>query len=239
MARLPILMYHNITSDSSESHGLTISKEKINKQLSYLKAEGYVTLHFSDLKDLTKSNFPKKAVIITFDDVYESQLEIAYPLIKTYNFKASFFAPLAFLGDVDRWNTSKESIMSVEQLRSLDSKVIEIGLHSFNHINYAKSSLETIEEDFNKCKELIQTTKLSVQSVLAYPYGKYPKKEPQKTNFFNFIYGEKISFGLRIGNRVNRFPFRNNYQIQRLDIKGEDSLSTFKAKLKYGKMRLF
>jgi hypothetical protein len=43
----------------------------------------------------------------------------------------------------------------------------------------------------------------------------------------------------RIGNRVNRFPFKNKFEIQRIDIKGQDSLTTFKWKLRLGKLRLF
>ena len=48
-----------------------------------------------------------------------------------------------------------------------------------------------------------------------------------------------IKYGLRIGNRVNNFPFKNNYLVKRIDIKGEDSLFRFKLKLKIGKLKLF
>ena len=43
----------------------------------------------------------------------------------------------------------------------------------------------------------------------------------------------------RIGNRVNKFPFKNKYEIQRIDIKGQDSLLKFKLKLRFGKLKLF
>jgi hypothetical protein len=44
---------------------------------------------------------------------------------------------------------------------------------------------------------------------------------------------------LRIGNQINKFPFKNPYEIMRIDIKGEDSLLKFKLKLRFGKLKLF
>jgi hypothetical protein len=48
-----------------------------------------------------------------------------------------------------------------------------------------------------------------------------------------------IKYGLRIGNRVNNFPFKNDYLVKRIDIKGEDNLFRFRLKLKIGKLKLF
>jgi hypothetical protein len=43
----------------------------------------------------------------------------------------------------------------------------------------------------------------------------------------------------RIGNRLNQIPIKNRFEMQRIDIKGQDSLFTFKWKLRLGKLRLF
>ena len=43
----------------------------------------------------------------------------------------------------------------------------------------------------------------------------------------------------RIGNRVNSFPLQSKFEIQRIDIKGQDTLLKFKWKLKIGKLSLF
>lgn len=236
MARLPILMYHNVSQNESDSFGLTISKQNLEAQFKYLSDNNYKTYHFSELESLKLSkSLPKKAVIITFDDVYVSQLKHAYPLLKRYNLKASFFVPFAFVNGMDDWNTGSEPIMSVEQLQALDTKVIELGLHSFSHKNYTTMTDDEVHEDFGKCQELVQKYNLNVQNILAYPYGKYPKN----VKFFNSLKANHIGYALRIGNRINTFPFKNNYEIQRIDIKGEDSLLKFKLKLSFGKLKLF
>lgn len=240
MGRLPILMYHNV-SENQNSKGLTIWVNTLETHFKYLSEKGYESFHFSELQKFKNSSqkLPKKSVIITFDDVYVSQLTLAYPLLKKYNLKACFYIPFAYVGGTDDWNTKKESIMSVNQLQQLDSDVVELGLHSFYHNNYSEISIEDSRADFKKCKTFITENNLNVSNVLAYPYGKFPRKNPKQDEFFKLLNEEKVAYGLRIGNRVNKFPFKNNYEVQRIDIKGEDTLSKFKLKLRFGKLRLF
>mgnify|MGYP001813100920 FL=1 len=166
-------------------------------------------------------------------------MKFAYPLLKKYHLKASFFIPFAFVDKTDTWNNGTEKIMSSQQLKSLDSNIVELGLHSFNHNRYDELSQEDIQGDFDKCKLFITENDLNIQNVLAYPYGKFPKIEPSKTEFFNILKANGIAYGLRIGNRVNSFPFKNDYEIKRIDIKGEDTLQRFKLKLRLGKLKLF
>ena len=240
MSHLPILMYHAICNHSSNSKGLTLSYDKLEAQFQYLVAQGYTSLHFRDIEKFRHTNdFPKKPIIISFDDVYVNQYEFAYPLLKKYNLKACFYAPFSFLGGTDLWNNGTEKLMSVSQLKDLDPSVIELGLHSFAHRPYSSLSLESIQEDFKKCHDFVSKHKLNISNVLAYPYGNFPRKEPQKTQFFEELVKQNIAYGLRIGNRLNKLPLKNNYELNRLDIKGEDSLFKFRMKLKFGKLSLF
>ena len=235
MTRLPILMYHNV-SDDKNSKGLTIFCNKLEEQFRYLNDKGYTTYHFSELEN--KELIESKTVIITFDDVTVNQLDYAVPLLEKYNLKATFFIPFGYLENVDLWNSGNEKIMSVEQLKSLDSRV-ELGLHSFAHKKYAALTEAEINEDFSKCFEIIQNNDLKVYNALAYPYGNYPKKEPNKSMFTSVLQQNNVKAGLRIGNRINKFPFKNPYEIMRIDVKGGDSLFRFKLKLRFGKLKLF
>ncbi|OCB78709.1 polysaccharide deacetylase family protein [Flavobacterium crassostreae] len=236
MNRLPILMYHNVIPNQALSSGLSIAAQNLESQFSYLMEAGFTSFHFSDLE--SKTILPKKSVVITFDDVTVNQLIYAVPLLKKYHLKATFFVPLAYLGKADLWNQGKEPIMTVEQLQQLDDN-IELGLHSYAHNKYAAMSEAEIMQDFEKCFATIAQNKLKVAPILAYPYGNYPKKDPQKTRFVSILKQHSIAFGLRIGNKRNRFPFQNPYEITRIDIKGQDSLLRFKLKLRFGKLKLF
>lgn len=236
MARLPILMYHNVSDNEKNSRGLTISAEKLEQHFRYLASNNYQSFHLSQLENL--SQIPKKSVVITFDDVTVNQL-FAVELLQKYNLKATFFVPFAYVGKTDQWNNKgSEPIMSFEQLKAL-AENIELGFHSYAHKKYSALSEQEINADFSKCKDLIQENNLKVHSSVAYPYGNYPKKEPQKSQFQAVLKNNGITMGLRIGNEINTFPFKNPYEIKRVDIKGEDNLLKFRLKLIFGKLRLF
>ena len=237
MLNLPILMYHNVSLSEINSVGLTISVAKFEEQLKYITRNQY-TSHFAS-EIYTKTQIARKSLILTFDDVTENQLIYVLPLLKKYNLKATFFIPFSYIGKADLWNDGVEKIMTMEQLKSLDSEFIELGHHSYFHRMYSSLSVQEIQDDFDKSFELITKNDLNVSPILAYPYGNYPKKGTQKTDFFQILEKNNIKMAFRIGNRVNTFPFKNKYEIQRIDIKGQDSLLKFKLKLRFGKLKLF
>jgi hypothetical protein len=61
----------------------------------------------------------------------------------------------------------------------------------------------------------------------------------KKVEFFNSLKANDIGYALGVGNRINTFPFKNNYEIERVDFKGKDSFLKFKLKLRLGKLKLF
>lgn len=231
--KLPILMYHDVSLTTSKA--LTISVEKLDKQFAYLAKKGYQSYHFKELMEVEKLP-SKKNVVITFDDGYVSQMKHVLPLLEKYQLKATFFVPLAYLGKTDEWNTASLPIMTAEQLKSLPSKVVELGFHSYFHKRYNELSETEIKEDTKLCFHAVSENELSFTSVLAYPYGKYPRELSEKKKFIKQLKSDQFVYGTRIGNRLNSFPFKKPFEIQRIDVKGEFSMVTFAWKLKFGKL---
>ena len=52
MPKLPVLMYHSVSRNLQESHGLTIAISKLEEQFAYLKENGYQSLHFKELQNI-------------------------------------------------------------------------------------------------------------------------------------------------------------------------------------------
>lgn len=233
MTKLPILMYHNVSVENGKD--LTISVDNLEKQFKYLSENNYKCFYLKEL--LQVNQLPEgRNIVITFDDAYVSQMRLALPLLRKYKLKATFFAPLNFLGKTDAWNTSSLEIMDVEQLRSLDPKIVELGFHSFYHKKYTELSNPEIEADTRRCLEFVSENKLNFSPVLAYPYGKFPKEKEHNKIFNKILEQNGIQLGLRIGNRVNRFPFKKPYEVERIDVKGDWSLLKFKQKIRFGKI---
>lgn len=234
MAYLPVLMYHNVTADANSGKGLTIATNKLEEQFKYIADKGYTSLHLSELEGMAALS--PKSVVITFDDVTENQLLYAVPLLEKYKLKATFFVPFDYVGKTDQWNNGSVKIMSLEQLKSLNGNTVELAHHSYMHGKYAEMRVEEIDADFKKSFDFISDSGLSVYPAVAYPYGNYPKNEPANSLFKKQLEKNGMKMGFRIGNRINKFPLEDKFEIQRIDVKGEFSLFKFRLMLKFGKL---
>ena len=242
--KLRILEYHSISTDGFEDQ-ITISKEKIIEHFEYLKNNNYKTLCLSDIDELreNKRDLPPKSVVLTFDDGFLDNYTVLFPLLKHYNFKCVCFVVLGRIGQKADWNgkfvNDNMVMMSKQQLLEVQSH-IELGYHTFKHDNYAGLSLDEIEKDLQLCQETIKKEDLNVFPALAYTYGGYYRKKGEKQRlFFELLKKYGIKYGLRIGNRINIFPFKNIYEVQRIDIRGTDSMDDFKKKVVFGRKKMF
>ncbi|WP_115124047.1 polysaccharide deacetylase family protein [Marinirhabdus gelatinilytica] len=233
MAKLPILMYHDISPKKGE--GLHVNAKDFEAQCKHLASKGYRTHHFAEIL-AAGTLLGGNNCIITFDDGYVDQLEFAVPILQKYKLKATFFIPLAYLGKSDQWNNGEIPIMTAQQLRSLPPETIELAYHSFQHRNYDALSASEVETDTQTCFQKVSEENLNFTKVLAYPYGKFPRKDPEKEQFFQQLKENGFQLALRIGNRIEKYPFHNPFEINRIDVKGEWSLLKFKRKLKFGKL---
>lgn len=94
-----ILMYHRFSKGGSCG---TLSKDTLEKQFSYLE-ENFEVLSLSDALDhceLSKSLvFRKKPIVsLTIDDGYRDFYELCFPLLKKYQFPATFYVATDFVG---------------------------------------------------------------------------------------------------------------------------------------------
>jgi peptidoglycan/xylan/chitin deacetylase (PgdA/CDA1 family) len=237
---LPILMYHKVIPGTPD--WLTVTPEQLDKQLAWLKARGYETITFNDLKEFSENRkkLPRRPIILTFDDAFLNFLTDALPILKKHGMQATNFVPVSFIGKINEWDKGSLPIMTAEQLREAAAAGTSLGLHSYAHGNYNDMDAEAIRHDLTSC--ILHLTSLSIPfvPVLAYPYGAYPKRDPGRFGLMTEVFREmKIDFAVRIGNRVNKLPVPEPYTLFRIDIRGNESFRTFRIKVKKGRKKLF
>ena len=191
---LPILMYHGITDDSAAVNDYFILTEDFEKDLQWLQEHGYTTVSFAQLADYASSGspLPEKPVLITFDDGYYNNYEIAFPLLAAYNMKAvinligsesdlysnHFYRPAG--GGNVTWS---------EAAAMADSGIIEIGNHTYDLHRNDRSGRkgadrlpgepfedyrQVLLEDLGKNQERISAATGQPALVFAWPYGAWP-----------------------------------------------------------------
>lgn len=234
---LPVLMYHKV-SDRTNDH-LTISKQRLEKQFQYLSATGYTCLGLGQLVENKDFELPARCFVLTFDDAYLNNLQYLYPLLRKHGFHATIMLPVGFLGKTNAWDAENEPLMDYGQLLSMDRRFVSFGLHTFGHIPLHAAAHTEIKADIEKCRQELGFHGIKFLPVIAYPYGKYPKQKEMKGTFFNLLEQTGMEYGLRIGNRINKWPLKNRFEVKRIDIKGYEPFWKFKTKLKHGFVKRF
>ena len=94
---LPVLMYHHI----SPKPGLvTCSPENFRAQMAWLAQNGWTTLSTDAFATaLATGEFPKKSVLVTFDDGYLDNWVHAHPVLKEFGQRATLFLVTGWIGD--------------------------------------------------------------------------------------------------------------------------------------------
>lgn len=235
---LCVLLYHKI-SLAGKTDYLTVTTTQLEKHLQIIKKNGYNTILFSDLVNYVthKTYLPPKPLLLTFDDGYKNNYSFAYPLLKRYEMKAGIFLVSEFVQTgYNNHNAKSREYLHINDLKDMDPALIEFALHTVNHENYNNLTIEEIDLDIKKSKSKLKSLQVAFQPCLAYTFGAYPKKDKQKrTKLFQLLEANDIKLAFRIGNRINKLPLKNKFLIQRIEIRGNESLWKFKLALKMGK----
>ncbi len=175
---VPVLMYHQFVDkvDKNSKVKTFITASHFELQLRVLKLLGYTTITFRDLDKIGLENrFKKKYIILTVDDGYVNNYEYMYPLLKKYNMKAVIYMVAG--RDHNSWDMEnhgevKLPIMNESQVNELiKSGLVEIGAHTFTHVNLPLVSHEEQVKEIRGCKEFLEDKYGIKVSSFAYPYG--------------------------------------------------------------------
>lgn len=165
----PILMYHYISAAPATTTlpGLYLDPAIFESQLQEITKAGYQTVFMSEMaNDIISGASATKTVALTFDDGYEDFYTNAFPLLKKYNLKGTFYVIVNAL--------DKPGYVTKGQLQEMAaSGLVEIGSHTFNHPDLRlKKEAAAIFEIKGSKSELEKIIGQSVKT-FAYPYGYY------------------------------------------------------------------
>ncbi len=147
-----VLTYHHI-SDNFHSN-FTISPHRFREHIEYIHDAGLQPISFQRLLTFLETGELniKNAVLITFDDGYESFYEHAFPVLKEYQYPAvQFVVPgkLQSINPGDEHHQKEIPKLSSYQIKQLiDSRLVEIQSHTFelHFIETLESESESVSE---------------------------------------------------------------------------------------------
>ncbi len=169
---VPILIYHSIRpyiqSDTSAVRRYIATPQALEEELAWLQQNGFVSVSFDDLVNHVTSGatLPPKPVILTFDDDWQSQYRYAFPLLKKYDFSATFYIWVVVVG--------MKNHMTWDEIRELSKAGMQLGCHTLTHPYLTRvQSDETLKREIAGARKIIEARTGATVTSLAYPFGQY------------------------------------------------------------------
>ena len=165
-------------------------------------------------------------MVITIDDGWQGAYDIAYPILKKYNFPATLFVY------TDLINGSRKTL-DWNQVAELYKNGIDIQCHTISHRNLNKIKknesfqdyVKEIEGEISESARIIKKKINKDVKYLAYPYG--------DTNNLVIAFLKKNGFrGAFTVKRDSNPFFMNHFTLNRRMIYGDFDLRDFKKNLK-------
>lgn len=221
---VPILCYHRFGQGGGK---MSVSPANFAAQLDWLAKNDYRVIRLEELTAFLEGRqaLPRRSVVITIDDGYESVARHALPLLRRYGFPATVFVYTDFIGagDALSWNQLGELAAS---------GLVDIQSHSKTHRNLIERTAgetdaayrQSIEAEVRVPKELLER-RLPVQvRQLAYPYGDVNEQ------VLDELVRQRFQLALTVNPGGNAF-YAQPLMLRRTMIFGDHDLETFKAKL--------
>jgi biofilm PGA synthesis lipoprotein PgaB len=195
--KIVTLMYHAISPQAQRS-GSSISTTAFRQQLELLKKNHFHVITIDEYADfmLNKGKVPDNAVLLTFDDGYESFYTYAYPILKEMGDTATNFV---IVSTIDSYKPGAPKL-TWNQMREMKRAGMSFYNHTYDehhmitvnregdqkpalaHLQYLtpENRVETLQEyrdrvgtDLRKADNRLHAELGNSRNILCFPYGKY------------------------------------------------------------------
>ncbi|HEY0392026.1 MAG TPA: glycosyltransferase [Solirubrobacterales bacterium] len=229
---VPVLMYHGF-SDSGERDRWLMPKRSFARQMRLLAALRYRVIPFEELgHDLRHGTPPpRRAIVITIDDGYRDNLEIAQPILRRHGFPAIVFLVSAMLGGESEWSKRGASawrpLLTAAEVMEMRARGMRFGGHTRTHSRLPETAEERIDAEVSGCREDIEGLLGEPIEAFAYPYGDHDERAAAAVERAGFTAACTVEPQLA-------GPGSDPMAIPRIEIRGSDSTLTFLRKLWIG-----
>lgn len=155
--------------------------ERFIWQMEYLRKNSYHTISVAQLEQYLSQGktLPQKSVVLTFDDGYVDNYELALPVLKQYGLTASVFVVAGWVGRECGWRKAGQRdtrLMNWDELRQWQNAGMEVGAHTMEHPKLSELSENEIRQELVRSKQLLEDNLQIPITVLCYPYGDFDSR---------------------------------------------------------------
>jgi glycosyltransferase involved in cell wall biosynthesis/peptidoglycan/xylan/chitin deacetylase (PgdA/CDA1 family) len=228
-----ILMYHALAPRGEPASRYVLPARRFARQLRWLRRRGYTVLGLDEYvrHRLEHTLPPPRSVVITLDDAYADNAELAHPLLRRHGLTATIFVVSRRMGGLNDWSPGAEvqgrRLMSWEQATELRRDGVELGAHTRTHASLPGLAPSELADEIAGSRRDLEE-RLGPIRHFAYPYGKLDDDAVRAVEEAGFASACSVEEG-------RNSPGTPALLLRRVEIHGTDSLLRFALTLALGK----
>jgi peptidoglycan/xylan/chitin deacetylase (PgdA/CDA1 family)/glycosyltransferase involved in cell wall biosynthesis len=198
---VPILTYHRVVRTAAEGGKLPIyvTAQQMETHLQCLKEQGFQTITFRQLAALPPAERVlhflqgRKYALLTFDDGYEDNYTLLFPLLKKYGMTATIFCVAGRMQN--DWDSAERSglapvpLMNAAQMLEMQDYGIEFGAHTMTHPHLTQRAHDEARWEIAESKRVLESRLGREVQAFCYPYGDYNDKIMELVREAGYTFG--------------------------------------------------
>jgi peptidoglycan/xylan/chitin deacetylase (PgdA/CDA1 family)/GT2 family glycosyltransferase len=185
---VPVLMYHGFgeADHAADEPGgqsrFVLPPRHFARQMHLLSVLRYRVISFEELARALHGEGlpPRRAAVITIDDGYRDNLEVAHPVLQRHRFAATHFLISRKLGSVNDWDLpgalSGRPVLSLEETKRLRDDGAELGAHTRSHPSLPALEDGAVVAEIEGSRRDLEVDLGEEIRTFAYPYGRLDER---------------------------------------------------------------
>ncbi len=229
---VPVLMYHAFSA-GDEGERFVVSRRSFARQMRLLAALRYRVIPLAQLASALREGrpLPRRSAVVTIDDGYRDNFEVAHPVLRRRGFPATVFLVSRRLGASNDWDeegaVAGRPLLDREQVERMRRGGIGFGAHTRTHRELPGLGPAEMGDQLAGSRSDLEAALGEPVEEFAYPYGSQDDRVLEATREAGFTAACTVeAMPARPGDDPLRIP--------RIEITGTDSPLRFLRKLWIG-----
>jgi peptidoglycan/xylan/chitin deacetylase (PgdA/CDA1 family) len=168
-----VLMYHSVSPYEDDPYRVTVSPERFDQQMRWLRRRGLTGVSVRRLLDAYHRKNGRQLVGLTFDDGYADFAAHVLPVLGRHGFTATVFVIAGRLGGDNAWDADgpRKALLTADQVRRVADAGMEIGSHGLRHVSLPAVADPELTAETATSRDILWQVSGQDVAGFCYPYG--------------------------------------------------------------------
>ncbi|MEU1008508.1 polysaccharide deacetylase family protein [Streptomyces sp. NPDC005890] len=192
-----IAMYHSVGDCSDDPYHVTVTPDRLERQLRWLRRRGLRGVSVTELLAARARGEGRDLVALTFDDGYADFLDHALPLLADRGCTATLFVLPGRLGGDNAWDPlgPRKPLLTGDGIRRAAAAGMEIGSHGLTHVDLTQADDRLLKAEIAESRVALEELTGAPVTGFCYPYGTVDRRAMEAVQEAGYAYACAIDPG--------------------------------------------